>query len=346
MKRLCLGILILLSVNLVFAAKLGTLLEILKPDLFEISDDDIYILEGATISIYSLKDLSLKTKFGQKGEGPGEIKLSDYYINKIFIYPDHILVDSLGKILFFSKKGRLIKETKKTLNLIMQLAPVGKNFVIKRLDRTDGKVEFVTLGVYDSKMKLIKEIYRQISPIQVGKTDMIPDGLFFCVIDDKIFVEESTRGFFIEVFDHQGKKLYQIEKDYEKVKVTEKDKEEVMRLYKMDPWVRHMGFENVKKIIKFNFFDSYPAIQGIRPYGEKIVVRTFRKVENKEEFIIMDLKGQELKKIYMPPVEIAPNFAENNGIDIQLYTIYKNKFYYLRDNQDDETWELHAEEIK
>ena len=71
----------------------------------------------------------------------------------------------------------------------------------------------------------IKELFRQKSPVQARSTVMIPDSLHFCICDNKIFVEKSTRGFFIDVYNAEGKKLYQIEKKYEKVNVTNSDKE-------------------------------------------------------------------------------------------------------------------------
>jgi hypothetical protein len=63
MKKLCVGIVILLSVNLVFADKIGALYNIVEPVLFEISDDNLYIVEGAAISIYSLQKILAPVPF-------------------------------------------------------------------------------------------------------------------------------------------------------------------------------------------------------------------------------------------------------------------------------------------
>ena len=59
----------------------------------------------------------------------------------------------------------------------------------------------------------------------------------------------------------------------------------------------------------------------------------------------MDLKGKELGRVYMPLVEKAPLMARLNGVDLQIYSIHKNKFYYLKENEDEEEWELHVQNI-
>jgi hypothetical protein len=63
------------SVNLVFAANLGPLPGLLKPNFLRVSSDGIFIFEGATVYMYSIENLSFIRKFGREGEGPGEIKL-------------------------------------------------------------------------------------------------------------------------------------------------------------------------------------------------------------------------------------------------------------------------------
>jgi len=346
MKKIMVFILMICGVNMVFAANLGMLPGILKPNFLRVNDEGIFILEQATIYMYSTKNLNLIRKFGRKGEGPGEIKISPFYSISMKILPDFVFIDSVDKIIYFSKKGKLIEERKKPAGLVTQMLPVGKNFVVKDLDRSDRKTEYMTLSVYDSEMKKIKELFRQKSPVQPTSTVMIPDSLHFCVCDNKIFVEKSIEGFFVDVYNAEGEKLYQIKKEYEKVKVANSDKEEVLRLYKADPLVKQIGYENLKNRIQFIYPDSYPPIQSINGFGGNIYVKTFKKQGNKEEYIVMDLKGNVLRRIYMPLVEKAPLMARLNGIDLQIYSIYKDKFYYLKENEDEEAWELHVEGIK
>jgi hypothetical protein len=115
--------------------------------------------------------------------------------------------------------------------------------------------------------------------------------------------------------------------------------------YKADPLVKQIGFDNLKRRVKFIYLDLYPAIQSINGFGGKIYVKTFKKMDNKEEYVVMDLNGKELGKVYTPLVEKAPSMARLNGIDLQIYSIHKNKFYYLKENEDEEEWELHVQNI-
>ena len=61
------------------------------------------------IYIYSLKDHTLIKKFGGRGEGPMEFMGNN--IN-LLPYPDHIIVNSQGKITYWTKAGEFVKEVK------------------------------------------------------------------------------------------------------------------------------------------------------------------------------------------------------------------------------------------
>ena len=117
---------LILLVTWVQGEKIGVLSEVLKPVSIEVSGDRLYVVEGATFYVYSLKDLGLITKFGKKGEGPGELKVTPLVSNSISALNDQLFVEGLSKVIYFSKDGRLLKEVKKigafsTLKII----PVG-----------------------------------------------------------------------------------------------------------------------------------------------------------------------------------------------------------------------------
>ncbi|MCP4154966.1 MAG: hypothetical protein GY757_45000 [bacterium] len=119
-----------------------------------------------------------------------------------------------------------------------------------------------------------------------------------------------------------------------------------MQAYKSDPLVKQIGFENLKKNVSFIYPDEYPAIRGIFCYGKKLCVKSSKKQGDKEEYIIMDFKGTELRRLYMPSLTKASVIEQMNGIDKQFYSIYKNRFYSLIENEDEEVWELHAVLLK
>jgi hypothetical protein len=86
---------------------------VLEPESIRVSGNELYVVEGAAIFVYSLKDLSLIRKFGKKGEGPGELKVFPFWPNSITVWPGYIFAEGLDKFIFFSKEGKLIKEHKK-----------------------------------------------------------------------------------------------------------------------------------------------------------------------------------------------------------------------------------------
>jgi hypothetical protein len=190
----------------VFGVKIGTLPEeVLKPELIRVQGNELLVVEGPTIFIFSLDDLKLKRKFGKEGEGPGEFKKVPNFSNNIIVHPSSILVESLDKISYFSREGELIKEKRKYPGSL-KVMPVGENFAVTGfLQGKEGKL-IAVLSIFNSEMEKKQELYQQkFSQQGISEADLIPDSLNFWVYDNKIFVEESPNGFFIEVFDKEGK---------------------------------------------------------------------------------------------------------------------------------------------
>ncbi|UCH96610.1 MAG: hypothetical protein JSV88_07105 [Candidatus Aminicenantes bacterium] len=354
MKTFILVIVFLILASLGFPEIVGPLPEIMKPDNIAVYENELAVVEGAEISLYSLKDLKLKRKFGQKGEGPGELQVyTNVFYNKVSVFPDYIFVVGYTKFIFFSREGKFMKERKKHF-LVVQAVPTGENFVVKRVRiDNDNKTMLNCISLYNSQMQEVKELYCQ-KFVQQGqapaaKLDMIMDLLNFKVYDDKVFIEKSPKGFVIEVFDLKGNRLYQIEKDYEKIKVTEAHKKETIERFKEDPRIR-VGINQVgswnelKKFFTMTFADFFPAMQSLDISNQKIYVQTSKVVDNKSEYVIMDLKGKVIKRVYLPWFENTPMMSKILGA--KLHTIYDDKLYYLLENENEEEWELHVEEIK
>jgi hypothetical protein len=353
-------ILSLLMVSFVWAANLGTLEEVLVPEMIQVSGGELYVLEGATIYVYSLKDLTLLRKFGQKGEGPGELKIMAAFQNSFTVYPDYVFVQGFDKVIFFTKQGKLIREQR--FNMITKILPLKEKFVIKTFPFEDknGKT-YWAIKLCDSEIKEIKELYRQEFPIQFQKAEnaipMIADALNFRVYDEKIFIEESPEGFLIEVFDPTGKKLYHIDKKHEKIKVPEEYKKMVENHLKEDflhkkvnffvPFhIMESGWDEFKKWATLIYPDYLPPMRDIFIDNNKIYIQTFKRQDNKQEYIIMDLKGNMIKKVYLPVVQ-SPTFAsEMVGLGLNFFAIDKGRFVYLVENQEEEEWDVHVVDIK
>lgn len=346
MRKIGIMVLLLFIAHAVFAVKLGTLKDVLKPQMIDISGDKLYVLEnGARVSVYSLQDLSLIRKFGKTGEGPGEVNVSPFYVNSMTVSGDQIVVDSINKYLIFSTGGKLLKEMKKTPS-DGKITAVGKNFVGGRLrPNKDSSTHSRCVTLYDSKMEVIKDLYCQEDIWQGNKFTMVIDLIHFKVYDDKIFIEESPGGFLIEVFDSLGKKLYKIEKEYQQIRFTAKHKQELINEFNEEPFVKERGgFDRLMGNTKKIYPDFFPPIQSVDISGKKLYIRTYKAKENKEEYIIMDLQGNIIKNVFLPRFRGVHLMAKLAGL--KLHTIENDKLYYFIDNEETEEWELYVEEIK
>jgi len=322
----------------------------MKPQMLVVKGDRFYVSEGAKFSIYSLKDQKLIKSFGKKGEGPGELIELQHYPNKISVQGDQIFVTGIGKAITFSKTGEFIREFKTTQS-VFQLIPAGENFIAKEFAQsTDGKVRYMTIALYNSEMKKLKELYRQKWAQQEGSpgiiVDMSPDFTSIAIEDNKIFIEKSVEGFLIDAYDFNGNKLYSIKKDLPQRKVTSDDRENLEAQIRDDPQTKTQasrmgGWNEMKKFIKMNFPDYFPAIKSIEASGKKIYVRTNNTKDDKDEYIVMDLKGNILRTIFIPGKFETSILALISGG--KLSCIENGKLYYLIENEDEEEWELHEE---
>lgn len=352
MRRIILILLlILLMTALLRGEKIGVLTDVLKPEAMEVAGDRLYVVEGATFFVYSLKDLRLVTKFGQKGEGPGELKVFPGLANSIKALPGKLCVEGMTKVIFFSENAKLLKEVKKNW-MVFKTVPVGGHFAAVHL-LPPGKDQkyYLSLALFDAEMKVIKELYKQEFHESDDEILMVNDSLHFDVYKERIYVEESSRGFFIAVFDSKGNQLYTIKKNFVAPGITKKDKEALFGDLKADGLAKMMvqmkgGWENFKKSMHFIFPGTFPHIQDITVTDDKIYVSTYETKDKKEKYVVMDLKGNVLSTPFVPIPGKSSFTARTMGRDNRFYGIANGKFYYLEENEADEEWELHVTEIK
>jgi len=335
------------------AKKLAVLKGIMKPSIIDIYQDRLFVMDADKILVFSLKDLKLLNSFGKKGEGPGEYKTVLNMPLRLQAHKEFLLVESIDKLLYFTSEGKYLREKRK-LPLLGLVTPIGKNYVARRIVQPqDGSLSTTTVKIYNQDLEEIKELYRQ-DFIQQGAfpnlhLDMGKDFLLYRVADNKIFVEQSKKGFVIEVFDFQGKKLYEINKTFKKLPITASHKKQILKDIEMDPQIQRQltqfGFKwnEFSKNFHFDFPAHFPPINTMDIDNNKIYVTTFRTKDNKDEYIIMDLKGKVLKKTFVP--RTAKQWVMAVMMGVRLETIHNNKIYYIQENED-EDWELLVQEIK
>lgn len=307
---------------LVHGEKVAVIDEVLKPTSLVVDDEQLYINEDTTIFIYSLNDYKFKKKFGQAGEGPKEF-LQFAIVNSL---TDHLLINSFGKISFFTKDGSYIREVK-TKGIGWLFSPLGDGYIgFARIG--EDNIAYNTINFYDAELNRGKEIARsRVGNLEKG-IEVLKKQLYFNIHDNKIFLVGSDE-FVIDVFDHTGEKLYSITQEYERIKFDPKIEEQARESIKRQNPAQYEFIKN-----KLNFPDYFTAISFFFIDNNKLYVGTFNLQRDKLEFYIFDLKGKLLKKQFV-------TFAFIEGT-LQPYPLnFKNgKLYQLIENEDEE-WELH-----
>lgn len=163
MKRWFIFLVVLFMVSMgLIGKKLATIPEVFRPFLLVIDDQQFYVTEGTTVYIFSRKDFTLKKKFGKEGEGPQEFKLVQGMPGIILIpQTDSLLINSAGKVSFYTKDGKFIKELKVTTgSMVSVFQPFGEKFVGLSTTMGENMSMNFTLNIYDAQLTKIKEIYQ------------------------------------------------------------------------------------------------------------------------------------------------------------------------------------------
>ncbi|MEN8155122.1 MAG: hypothetical protein ABFR75_13980 [Acidobacteriota bacterium] len=307
--------------------KLAEFDNVYKPRNFQVAGDDLYIVDGGVIKYFSMKDFSFIKQIGKKGEGPGEFKWNP----RIYAFSDYLFASDMGKVLFFTRKGELIKE-KKIANR-MWLEKMEKGYLGRKFEFLRKKLSAkIHLKILDNDLNIVKDIFT-----------FTPDGLFVMVSGNtkrqdrhmvphytrattdgkRAYLADTKRGFFLEIYDQKGNKINTININYKKREVSkEYKKDEMDKLKKFKSW------ESDKKRFNYIFPDFFPAFKLHIVNNGKIYLITYQTKEDKREIITIDNKGKILKRNFVP--------------DERIYNIFNDKFYYFVDNEDDEVMEFHS----
>lgn len=331
----CVFMVLLLLGPFIQAKKIAVLSELMKPDMMVLEYDRIFITEGVSVYIYSLKEFQLIKKFGKEGEGPREFKVSPTGPPMMVMpYNDKLFVTSQAKVSVFTKDGEFIKETKV---MPFQLYLPFKNKFVGTGTTADDKGQTVlSVNLHNEKFEKLKELY--VSDFKVGPSliwDFPINAVAFRPYKDNVYLVAGKEGFVIDVFDEKGTKLQRIKKDYKSIKVPREYKDKTLEWFKTNPNFKQY-WEYFKTRISFK--SHYPAIQDMFVEDERFYVLTYKKQKGNTECIIMDLQGNERKRVFVPVPEMV-------GMDYYpKYDIYNRAFYTLVENEDEEVWELYRSE--
>jgi len=310
--------------------------DISQPSMFLVNYDKIYILENATIYIYSLKDFKLIKKFGKAGEGPREFKYrKDAPMPmSISFYKNRLLVNSPMKLTYFDLHGNYKRELRaKTIDRI--LFPFDNKYIgIGSTSGTDNRI-FMGFTLFENDFNTKKTVFLSDFEVNNPRKITLPLTNFFYkpIYKGKIYINTSSDEFMINVYDKEGKQNYVIKKQYPKIAVHTNYKNEVLEFISKSPKFKN-GYEYFKKILKIRKY--FPPIRDLQISDDFIYVITFKREGKLWECIKMDMKGNEKGRTF-----VKLNSYKHLSFYPLLYAVYKENVYSLVEDEEDETWKIH-----
>ena len=334
MKIFFLFIAVLIILNsLAFTQKVAVLNDLGNPRQIFIFKNKIYIPDKFSIKVYNKKTGVFIKKFGKKGEGPGDFK----FFPSVSIHNNQLMITTPGnRISFFNLNGDFIK-IKKINGFETNLLSLSKNYIgrIRKFKKIRLNYD-QDIGVFDEGFKFVKSIYNAPFPgsdiivLRGNKKQdykFVNDFIGYQVCNNKIFIGDTRKGFYIKVYDENGRFLYDINKKITLIKITDDQLEK----FKIE-WQNNSTFETAfKEKINLVFPEYIPAFKYFTVNNNRIYVQTYHTVKKKFKFHVLDLKGKEISIKYLP-------VYNNNNKPLYCFD-YKN-YVYLEENEDDEVWEL------
>jgi outer membrane protein assembly factor BamB len=330
-------LILLVAIVSLDAAGPKELTQITNPQGLYVSDDMYYVTEGTTIHMYSLKNHSYIGKFGKDGEGPGEIRKNPMGASIMLVpHKGKIYVTSMDKLSVFNKTGEFIEEH--NLATSGTFFPFAEQFICMGSHQTNAGKQVLALFMAGKNLNRGQLLYA--SDFEVGQNLRLefPRMPFYPVTtDDQIIIITGKDSLAIDAFDQTGKHQYRIEKKEPPIPVPASYRVETEKAFKQNPSYASI-WNRLKEIITYK--STYPPVYGYFVDDGRIYLLTYKMKGDDRECIVLDLKGKEIKRMTLP-------IPQKFGVELhRLYTTKHSIFYQLKENEEDETWELHTFSLK
>ncbi len=342
MRRSALALLLLLLPGTMAAAaeKIGELPGIQVPFPMAVEEGRLLVVDDFKIHVYSLEPFRLLHAFGKQGDEPGQFQ----YGPRVFPLPDAIVAIDFMKTAWFSYDGKLEREKKYAdfpdfdPGMEMQLIPTGTSYIRSTVDHEAMKSR---LALLDAGFKPIGILHQGLFDWNKPGTGLnpLPHRIHLVPYEDKIFISDTERGFFIQVFDQRGKRLWTI------------DKSDELKRIPVDGAARARIVEDIRQnqpkwiadlIPDLRFPDHFPLLHDLHVSDDRIYATTYAEEDGKHEMLVLDLKGNTIDRILVP-MESRHPFRRLMRSD--LYDVDRRVLYELVRRTPGSTWELHATDL-
>lgn len=321
------SILLLATILTVFtlasAEVLTSFPDMVKPTELRVDDKHIYIADQNSVFVYDKATFKLVKKLSKKGEGPGELKNHP----RISLTREGLILNDSRKIIIYTNAFDIKKEIRLLIST-ERANPIGDHFVLYHSEEINKK-PFRVFSLYNSKPEKVKDLVLQPEDPEIAKYLLFPWSR--CrTWKDKIFIAQPRKGFYIDVFDKTGEKVYRIEKKVENILAREDHR----NLYKAE-MLSFIGRRRFEMLKARGMFDRpmkkyVPDMNNFWVTDNRIYVKTYELKDRTEKYVIMDIKGNTIKTVFLPW-----SFKE-------LLAFNNNTFYYLEDSEEEESWVLHT----
>lgn len=251
------------------------------------NEGNIYILDRkeSMIKVFDSNGKYLRT-VGKKGQGPGEVNQPV----GIRITPNNeLLVEDVfnQRLVFFAFDGKFLKNvsTAKVLGLAGLAVDSQGNIIGQQVVPSENKLTR-EVKKYDSDLNPIFTIVTLDFPnILEGKINIFRFLIFYVLGKEDHIFYGNPEEYEIKVFNSEGKPVKRILKEWNPVKVTKEDEEEILARI---PDVA----AGIKDRLEFpKFFPAYQSF-SLDEQG-RMVVRTFEKGKEERQYFfdVFDAKG-------------------------------------------------------
>jgi hypothetical protein len=258
------------------------------------NDGNIYALDNKDINIkvFDKNGVHLRT-MGKRGQGPGEIQMPSAMSVSYAGHQIGILDIAANKFVVFTNTWECIKETPLgTYSLISALMDDTGRIYGNSLVFSDNAVT-TTLAKYDSGMKREATIAEISEKIIGPKINALPTRIAFGLMSGDRLAWAFTEKYEISIVDSDSKTVRKIVKDCNRLRVTEKDKEDMIKM----EWG-----DSPPDLV---FPDSFPSFRSLIA-DEKgfIYVRTYEKDDrDRYRYDVFDADGLYIARFFLPSSE-------------------------------------------
>jgi hypothetical protein len=272
-------------------------------------DGNIYVLDTKEIlvKVYDKNGKHLRT-FGKKGQGPGEFQsaLRMYMAEREKL----TFLDTGNKrFSYYSLNGECLKETS-----------CGKWNLNGAKADSKGSIygETLSIGLEGVKQKLLKfdPQFNQVSELADLEVKMKPPSVnpmparfFFMVAKEDNLIWAISSIYELNVINSKGEKIKKIVKDYNSVKITDAEKEKLIKERYGDSLLQDIKLEWPKNYLPLYYF-------ALDDRGWIYVSTHEKDVKGNIYFDVFDAEGRYIARFSHPEGEI-------------LFAVKKNKAYFL-----------------